>query len=455
MRHALDVHPNEGNSLVSKYTDLYQTKLTSPAKAVEPIADRSNLILGMGVAMPPALMQAVGDRARAGDFSQLKVYYMHGSADALETLFTAENMSVVKPHPLFMSGHDRALAKMGHARGEEWIHFVPCLFHQAGRLMTETISPDTFVVTVSPMDKAGYFSLGTSPDYGATVVRKAKRIVVEVNEYMPRTFGECLLHVSDVDAIVENNKPLLETIIGAGSEEDDKIGKAIAERIPDGATLQMGIGAVPNSVMAYLENHKDLGLHSELFSPPMVRLIELGVLNGRKKSLLPYKHVFTLALGDKPMFDFMDNNPSIVGYPVSWVNNPAVIRKNKNMISVNAAIEVDFTGQVNSEAIAGHQFSGTGGQLDFVRGAYDSDGGKSFIALHSTAKKGQISRIVPTLQGGAVTDPRMDVMDIVTEYGVAELKGRSLQERAQSLINIAHPKFRDDLTMEAKQLGML
>lgn len=440
---------------MSIYTDLYQQKLTTPAQAVECIADQSNLILGMGVGMPPALMKGVGDRARAGDFSRLNVYYMHGSADSLETLFTPENMPVVKPHPLFMSGHDRALAKKGYERGEEWVHFVPCLFHQAGRLMTESISPDCFVVTVSPMDKAGYFSLGTSPDYGATVVRKAKRIIVEVNENMPRTFGECLLHISDVDAVVENTVPLLETIIGQGSEEDDKIGRMIADRIPDGATLQMGIGAVPNSVMGYLEGHKDLGLHSELFSPPMVKLIEKGVLNGRQKTLLPYKHVFTLALGDKAMFEFMDNNPSIVGYPVAWVNNPSVIRKNRNMISVNAAIELDLSGQVNSEAIGGHQFSGTGGQLDFVRGAYASEGGKSFIALHSTAKKGTISRIVPTLKGGAVTDPRMEVQDVVTEFGVAELKGRSLQERARALISIAHPKFHDELRAEAKKMGMM
>ena len=440
---------------MSIYTDLYNEKITTPAQAVECVADQSNLILGMGVGMPPALMKAVGDRARAGDFKRLNVYYMHGSADALETLFTPENMPVVKPHPLFMSGHDRALAKKGYERGEEWVHFVPCLFHQAGRLMTETISPDCFVVTVSPMDKAGYFSLGTSPDYGATVVRKAKRIIVEVNENMPRTFGECLLHISDVDAVVENTAPLLETIVGQGSEEDDKIGRMIADRIPDGATLQMGIGAVPNSVMGYLEGHKDLGLHSELFSPPMVKLIESGVLNGRQKTLLPYKHVFTLALGDKAMFEFMDNNPSIVGYPVSWVNNPSVIRKNRNMISVNAAIELDLSGQVNSEAIGGHQFSGTGGQLDFVRGAYASEGGKSFIALHSTAKKGTISRIVPTLKGGAVTDPRMEVQDVVTEFGVAELKGRSLQERARALISIAHPKFHDELTAEAKKMGMM
>lgn len=437
------------------YTDMYEAKTTSAHDAVANIADKSNLILGMGASMPPALMKGIADRAQKGWFTNLNVYYMHATQAAHETLFVPELMNVIKPHPLFMSSHDRSLAKKGYDLGQEWVHFVPCLFHQAGRLLTESITPDCFVVTVSPMDKSGYFSLGTNPDYGATVVRKAKRIIVEVNENMPRTFGECLLHISDVDMVIENHVPLMETIIGGGSPEDDAIGQLIAEKIPDGATLQMGIGSVPNSVMSRLHSHKDLGLHSELFSPPMVDLIKRGVLNGRKKTLLPYKHVYTLALGDRDMFDFMNDNPSIVGYPVSWVNNPSVVRKNENMISVNAAIEVDFTGQVNSEELGGHQFSGTGGQLDFVRGAYAAPGGKSFIALHSTAKKGTVSRIVPHLIGGAVTDPRMDVQYIVTEYGVADMKGRSLQQRARSLINIAHPKFRDELSAEAKKMGMI
>ncbi|WP_210200489.1 acetyl-CoA hydrolase/transferase family protein [Cohaesibacter celericrescens] len=440
---------------VSLYDELYQQKLTTPAKAVECIADQSNLIMGMGVGMPPALMQAVGDRARAGDFTRLNVYYMHGHNDILTTIFTPENMPYIKPHPLFMSHADRALAKMGNDRGEEWIHFVPCLFHQAGRLMTEAISPDAHIVTVSPMDKSGYFSLGTSPDYSATVIRKAKHVIVEVNENMPRTFGESLVHISDVNNVVEHTTPLMETIIGGSSELDEVIGKIVADQVPDGATIQMGIGGVPNATMRLLEEKNDLGLHSELFSPPMVRLIKKGVLNGRNKALLPYKHVFTLALGDRDMFDFMDNNPSIVGYPVCWVNNPSIIRQNNNLVSVNAAIEVDLSGQVNSEAISGHQFSGTGGQLDFVRGAYASEGGKSFIALHSTAKKGTLSRIVPKLLGGAVTDPRMDVMNVVTEYGMAELKGKSLQQRAAALIEISHPDFRDDLRAEAKKANLL
>lgn len=436
------------------YSNMYQDKLCTAADAAKLVEDRKNLVLGMGAAMPPAIMAAVAERAKRGEFTRLPVYYMHASDAAVQTLLVPELMDVVKPHPLFMSAHDRMLAKKGYEVGQEYIHFVPCAFHQAGKLLTEEIGADCFVVQVSPMDRAGYFSLGTSPDYGATVVRNCKRLIVEVNENMPRTFGECLLHVSEVDAIVENTSTLMEAHSKDASIEDEKIAAFIAEQIPDGATLQMGIGGVPNSVMSFLSNHKDLGLHSELFSPAMVDLIKKGVLNGKRKKLFPYKHVYTLALGDRAMFDFMHDNPSIVGYPVAYVNNPTVIAKNNDMISVNGAIEVDLTGQIGSEFVAGHQFSGTGGQLDFVRGAYASKGGKSFIALHATAKKGQLSRIVPRLSG-PVTDPRMDTHNVVTEFGIANLKGKSMQQRAELLIGLAAPQFREELEAEAKKLGLL
>lgn len=439
---------------MSFYANMYQDKLCKPADAAKLVEDGKNLVMGMGAAMPPVLMGAIAERVKAGEFTRLPVYYMHASDAAVKTLLVPELMDVVKPHPLFMSAHDRALAKKGYELGKEYIHFVPCVFHQAGKLLTEEIGVDCFIVQVSPMDRAGYFSLGTSPDYGATVVRNCKRLIVEVNPNMPRTFGECLLHVSEVDAVVEGNTPLMETHHKEASREDEIIAGFIAEQVPDGATLQMGIGGVPNSVMKFLSNHKDLGLHSELFSPAMVELIKKGVLNGKRKKLFPYKHVYTLALGDREMFDFMDDNPSIVGYPVAWVNNPAVIAKNNDMISVNGAIEVDLTGQIGSEFVAGHQFSGTGGQLDFVRGAYAARNGKSFIALHSTAKGGRLSRIVPKLSG-PVTDPRMDTHYVVTEHGIVNLKGKSMQERAELLIGLAAPQFREGLVTEAKKLGLL
>ena len=440
---------------MSYETDL-AAKTVSAQDAADSLGDASNLVLGMGVAMPPAFMEALAGRARERrGLSRLNLYYMHGSKAATDTILKPDLMDALKLNVLFMSGHDRAFAEEGLKRGEVWVNFVPSMFHQVGRLLTEQIRPDTFVTTVSPMDRSGHFSLGTNPDYAAELVRKAGRVIVEVNRHMPRTFGENLLHISQVDAVIEHDAPLMELPSHAPGPEDLVIGKSIAALIPDEATLQMGVGGVPEAVLAELRGHKRLGLHSELLSPPMIDLMRRGVLTGEAKTVLRYKHVFTLALGNADMYDFMDDNPSIVGYPATWVNNPSVIRKNRDMISVNAALQVDLTGQVNSEALNGHQFSGTGGQLDFVRGAYLAPNGKSFIALHATAKGGSVSRIVPQLANTTITDPRADTQFIVTEYGMADMKGRSLSERAQALIGIAHPDFRDSLAAEAKAIGLV
>ena len=441
---------------MSCWSDLYQEKCLSPEQAALKAADCTNLILGMGVAMPPRLIEATAAALKNDTLPHLNVYYMHGSEALEKNLLVPELHDKLTPRSLFLSGHDRKAIKNNAAVGfGHWIEFVPAAFHQVGRLLTENIEPDCFMVTVSPMDKHGYFSLGTNADYGATVIRKAKKVIVEVNRFMPRTFGECSVHISEIDALVEADVPLSEVPDFEASDLDIRIARQVAERIQDGDTLQMGVGGVPNAVLGMLEHHQNLGLHSELFSPAMVKLIQQGALNGRLKQVMQHKHVFTLALGDRAMFDFMDDNPSIVGYPASWVNNPAVIRQNPNMVSVNAAIEVDITGQINAEQIKGAPFSGTGGQLDFVRGAYGSHGGRSFVALHSTAKHDTLSRIVPELTGGTVTDTRMDAHHIVTEYGCVELKGLSLQQRVRALIGIAHPQFRDELMQQAQALGYL
>ncbi|WP_221799132.1 acetyl-CoA hydrolase/transferase family protein [Oceanobacter mangrovi] len=435
------------------WNDLYQQKLLSSTQAIERLSDCNNLILSMGVSQPAALIQALAEGYRNDTVAALNIYYMHGSKALQEHLLIPELRGKFVPRCLFLSGNDRAALK---ANAEHpWIEFVPSAFHQVGRMLTENIEPDCFMVTVSPMDKHGYFSLGTNADYGATVIRKARKVIVEVNPYMPRTFGECSVHISEIEALIEADIPLAEIPDAEGSELDWAIARQVAERIGDGDTLQMGVGGVPNAVLQMLENHQNMGLHSELFSPAMARLIEKGVLNGRLKHVMQHKHVFTLALGDRWMYDFMDDNPSIVGYPATWVNNPSVIKQNPNMVSVNSAIEVDITGQINAEQILGTPFSGTGGQLDFVRGAYGSRGGRSFIALHSTAKNDSLSRIVPQLTGGAVTDTRMDAHYVVTEYGTVCLKGLSLPQRVRALISIAHPHFREQLEQQAYQLGYL
>ncbi len=437
----------------SQWNDLYQQKTLTPAQAMERLSDCNNLILSMGVSQPAGLIQALATGWQNDMLPALNVYYMHGSKALQEHLLVPDMRGKFTPRCLFLSNNDRKAVKANTAA--PWIEFVPSAFHQVGRMLTENIEPDCFMVTVSPMDKHGYFSLGTNADYGATVIRKARKVIVEVNTHMPRTFGECSVHISEIEGLIEHDEPLAEIPDAEGSDIDWAIARQVAEFINDGDTLQMGVGGVPNAVLKLLENHQNLGLHSELFSPAMARLIEKGVLNGRLKQLMQHKHVFTLALGDRWMYDFMDDNPSIVGYPASWVNNPSVIKQNPNMVSVNSAIEVDITGQINAEQILGTPFSGTGGQLDFVRGAYGSRGGRSFIALHSTAKGDSVSRIVPKLTGGAVTDTRMDAHYIVTEYGTACLKGLSLPQRVKALIGLAHPQFRDTLEQQARELGYL
>jgi len=430
----------------------YEEKKLTADQAVEQVIDINNLILGMSMSMPPGLLEALGKGFREDRLPPLNIYYMHGNEAIEKYLLLEDLIGKFTPRCLFLSGHDRKAIK--EISNKHWVEFVPAAFHHVGRLLTEHIEPDCFMVTVSPMDRHGYFSLGTNADYGASVIRKAKRVIVEVNKHMPRTFGECSVHISEIDNLIEHDTPLGELPEATASETDWAIARQVAEYIDDGNTLQMGVGGVPASVLQLLENHKNLGLHSELFCPSMVNLIAKGVINGRKKRIMQHKHVYTLALGDKAMYDFMDDNPSIVGYPASWVNDPAIIRQNSYMVSVNSAIEVDITGQINAETIQGMPFSGTGGQLDFVRGAFASYGGRSFIALHSTAKKGTLSRIVPQLTG-SVTDTRMDAHYVVTEFGCVELKGLSLAQRAKALISIAHPQFRDELEMQARALGYI
>lgn len=409
---------------------------------------------GMATGQPPALLKAVADRLRAGDLQDLRLYYKIAMKHAAETVLAPEVLHLVHPNPMFLTAIDRKIIKDQIASGHKVLNYVPAYFYQIPRLFTEYIAIDTFAVTVSPMDKHGYFSLGTNNDYASTVLRNCKRSVVEVNKHMPRVFGESLVHISEVDAVVEFDAPLLDFPEHPSQPEDPAIGKLVSELVPDGATIQMGIGGIPNAVAQCLENHKDLGVHSELFVPGMMRLIQRGVITGKKKTLHKNKNVFTVALGTEEMYEFIDDNPSMESYPSSYCNHPSTIAKNDSMISINSAIEIDLYGQVNAETLDNHEFSGTGGALDFMRGAFDSRGGKSFIALYSTAKGGTISRIVPRIDN-LITDPRMDTEFVVTEYGVANLKGKSTSERARALIDIAHPKFRDELTQQAKAVTLI
>lgn len=321
--------------------------------------------------------------------------------------------------------------------------------------------PTVLFCQVTPMDEDGYFTMGYNSLGHRLAASMASKIIVQVNENLPKIAGECnMLHIDEVTAIYEENMPVYTGKISPNDPVDLQAAGYIAERIPDGATIQIGVGRVPDAVGALLKGHKDLGVHTELFSQSMMELMKAGVINNSRKTLLPGKSIFSFAGGARAtqeVYDYVHNNPNIEMYPISWVNDPRVIAKNDNFISVNSALAVDLTGQVCSETIGIRTFSGPGGQLDFVRGARWSNGGKSFIVINSVTEKKdgtKISKIDLALPlGSAVTTPRADVQYIVTEYGIAELRYKSLAERAKALISIAHPDFRDELTYKAKQTG--
>lgn len=435
---------------MNTYFTQYQRKLTDPKGASEKIENGSTIVHGLSIAEPPALLAALADRARAGGLRDIKIYSLLPLAHAAKTVLVPELSDCIQAYSWFVDPADRDRVKVGLD------YYVPNYFHQIPRLCRDFMKIDVTITTVSPMDKSGYFSFGTANDFTSTAARHCKKLIVEVNQNMPRVFGDSLLHISEVDAIVENHVPLLEMIPPEPEPEDEIIGKQIADLVPDGATLQLGIGGIPNSIARYLGGHKDLGIHTEVFGPSMADLIEKGVVTGRRKTIHTRKSVFTVCQAVKRTYEFINDNPSIESYPVSYVNEPSVIAQNDNMISINSIIEVDLLGQCNAEFLGGSQFSGTGGQLDFVRGAFNSRGGKSFLAFYSTAKNGEISRVVPRFQTGTVvTTPRMDTHYLATEYGVVNLKGKSTRERALDIISIAHPKFRDSLLREAEDMYLI
>jgi acyl-CoA hydrolase len=329
-------------------------------------------------------------------------------------------------------------------------------FHQVPRIYREYLDIDVAILCVSRVDRAGYMSLGTNIDTARAAIESADLVIVEVNERMPRVHGDAWVHVSEVDAIVEHTVPLIELPAPPRRAEDDAMGAIIAGMIPNGATIQLGIGGVPNAVARSLMDHKDLGIHTEMFVDAMVDLIEAGICNGRRKTFHRGKAIFTFVAGSQRTYEFIDDNPGVEAHPVSYTNFPPNIARNDVLISVNSTIEIDLMGQCCSESMGPVQWSGTGGQHDFARGAFDSNGGKSIIAFYSTAKQGAVSRVVPLLRSGAVvTTPRTEVHWVVSEYGAACLKGLTVPQRAKALIGLAHPQFRDELTAEAKRLRFL
>lgn len=344
---------------------------------------------------------------------------------------------------LFVGGSTRKAVEEGHA------DYTPCFFHEIPRLFTDGCLPvDVAFIQVSLPDERGYCSFGISVDYTQPAAQAAKLVIAQVNKNMPYTYGNGI-HLKDIDFIVEKDEPLIELPPPKIGETERKIGEYVASLIHDGDTLQLGIGAIPDAVLSFLGEKKNLGIHSEMFSDGVVDLARKGVITNTKKTINPGKFVSCFLMGTRKLYDFVDHNEDVLIEAVDYTNDPFVVAKIDNIISINSAIQVDLMGQTNSEMIGNRQFSGVGGQVDFVRGASRAKGGKAIIAMPATAAKGKISKIVPLLdEGSAVTTSRNDIDYVVTEFGIASLKGKTLRQRAKALIEIADPRFKPSLITE-------
>jgi itaconate CoA-transferase len=442
------------NSVVTDTASVYHAKLTDADTAMESVRTGSSVAIGQAASQPPALLRALAARAERGEIDGVKMFYFHAETPMADTVLRYELMGRLLPHSMFLQRPERELIKRGDHDGRKVVYFIPTSFSDSVRIFADSIPIDTFIVTVSPMDQHGYFTFGTNNDYTSSVARQAKQLVVEVNPNMPRVYGESALHVSEVDAIVENDAALPELPQRPISDIDRVIGRHVAALVPDRACLQIGVGGLPQAVCEELSDRHDLGIHSEAFTPALADLVRRGVATGRYKTINRGKAVFTFAMGDRDTYRFMNDNIALESYPVNYVNDPAVIAQNDNMISVNSTVEMDLTGACNSEHVNGHQFSAAGGQLDFVRGAYASRGGKSVIAFASTTRGGTISKIVPRLSG-PVTTPRNETHYVATEYGLVNLKALSSTERAAALIGLAHPDYRGWLTDNAQRMHLI
>ncbi len=432
----------------------YAAKRVTADVAAQSVSAGMKVAMGLGISQPPALLKALADRAEAGDIADVNLYYLLSVKTAGDTVLRYELTDRLRPYSLFHGAIERKLDQRGREEGRQGVWFIPTGFQQAPDVLVNQVKVDALVTTVSPMDDEGYFSFGVNTDYAMPVARSGARLILEVNENFPRVGGDTRVHISQVTALVENNVPLIEVGKAPMTPNDEVIGGMIAGMIEDGSTLQMGIGALPDAVCAALFDRKDLGVHTELMTPGLVALIKAGVINNSRKAIHGGKSVFTFAMGSRSDYEFINGNTDFEAYGVDYVNDPAVIAQNDKVVSVNATLQIDLTGAACSEHLNGRQFTASGGQLDFVRGASRSRGGKSIIACHSTAAKGTVSRIVAKLDG-PVTTPRNDVQWVVTEHGAVNLRGLSDDERALALIGLAAPQFRDSLMAQARELGMI
>ena len=422
------------------WLEKYKDRIVTPEVAASAIQSGMNIVLGHSAAAPQEIPLAMMDqRDRLTD---VDIYHM----------VTLHPATYMQPEGY---GHFRHITNFAHGNTREGLNddrgdFVPYYYHQIGDWFDTKYPIDVAMVTVTPPNKDGYCSLGISVDYTKLAVDRAKIIMAEMNDQMPFLgYGDCLVHISKIDYIVPTSKPMFQLPKPNIGPVEEKIGEYCASLVEDGATLQLGIGAIPDAALHFMTNKKDLGIHTEMFSDGVVELVKKGVITNAKKKLHPGKLVTGFLMGSQMLYDFVDHNPDVLMYPVSYCNDPRTICQMDHFVSINSALEMDLQGQSTAETIGLKIYSGTGGQVDFIRGASWNKTSKAILAFPSTAKHGEMSRIKPFLtEGAGITTPRDDIDYVITEYGIAHLKGASLRDRARMLIGLSHPKFRDELIKE-------
>lgn len=424
--------------------DYYDQHLTTPAEAVKVIKSGDRVVNAHACGEPKCLVEAMVDRAN--ELQGVEIVHMVSMGSARYCL--PEFASSFRHNSLFVGATSRKAVNEG--RGD----YTPCFFSEIPRLFRDGMLPvDVALITVSPPDKLGFVCLGISVDYTKQAALSAKTVIAAVNPNMPRVGGDSSIHVMDIDIFVPTADSLIELSPPKIGEVEKALGGHVASLIKDGDCLQLGIGAIPDAVLGFLTEKNDLGIHSEMISDGVMNLVNSGVVTCRAKTFRPDKIVITFAMGTAIFYEWLNDNTMIEAYPVDYVNDPFVIAQNENMVSINSALAVDSMGQVAATALGSMQYSGVGGQVDFVRGCSRSKGGRSIIALPSTAARGTQSRIVAQFQAGQpVTTSRYDVDYVATEYGVAALRGKSLRQRCESLIEITHPDFRDRLREECRKI---
>ena len=405
------------------------------------------IIVPTGVGEPPALLTALSEQRR--DFTDVKVSQI--LAMRKYDYIDPQTADHVRHVAFFFGGATRAGGQEG------WIDFIPNYFSEIPHQIERgQIASDVVFSMASPMDAHGFFSVSLGADYTMAAIAKARAVVLEVNPNVPFAFGNCHVHISQVAALVESDQPVLEVGLPRIGPVQEAIGKYVADMIDDGSTLQIGYGGIPDAVVMQLTSKHDLGIHTEMIGDGIMTLVESGAVTNRRKNYLPGKMIATFALGSQKLYRAMDRNPGLEIHPVSFTNDPYLAGLNDNLVAINATLQIDFQGQCGSESLGFAPYSGTGGQADFVRAANRSRGGKAFIVVPSTAKNDTISRIVPTLTPGThVTTSKNDINYVVTEFGVAQLRGKSMKQRTLELIGIAHPNFRAELTEHAKRMRIL